>query len=323
MATEHRIHKLQWNDTAREVVNHENATLINVSLRRKIAEIERDLITYNLDGTPITKKTILTGNGTARTFASFAREVRADEKEITRVTNYAGDILISEITVTWLRKFEQHERKRGMAGNTINTTFKYIRRIVNQAASEKLITENPFDSFDIPKYRQTERTYLTKDELDLFMTKVEELTGTLRVTAWYFLLGCYSGLRHSDWGRFDYDRMVEGEFMKLRAKKNKKHVVLPVGITLNKILQVVRTLPPPVSNQKCNVMLKAIGSSAGIKKELTTHVARNSFGYMCASNKIPKSVTAELMGVHTSTVEVYYHLSGQNIVEQAAILKTI
>lgn len=321
MATEHRIHTDQWNSKKRMVVNHENADLINVSLRRKVADIERDLIGRNLNGTPLTKNTI-TGKGQGdKLFASFAKEVREDQKEINRVTSFAGEgLLLSEINVAFLRRYEQHERRRGMAQNTINTGFKYLRRIINQAEAEKLIKENPFKSFDIPKYKQTDRVYLNKDELALMQSKVDDLTGSLRVTAYYFLLGCFSGLRHSDWGRFNKS-MVHDGFLRISAKKNKKHIVLPIGISLDKIINVVKDMPRPASNQKCNVMLKAIASAMGINKELTTHAARHSFGYLCASNKIPKSVTAELMGINTQTVEVYYHLSGADIIQQAAVLK--
>lgn len=324
MATEHRVHTTQWSDDKRQVVNHENAALINISLRRRIAEIERDLINRNLDGVPINKKTILGDITTDRAFIPFAREVSDNAKEIKRLEAYAGkEIMLSEITVTFLRKYEEHERKRGMANNTTNTTFKWLRRVMNQAMSEKLIRENPFSQYDIPRYQQTDRVYLTEAELKQLVNHVSAFTGSMRTTALYFLMGCYSGLRHSDWMRFDYDSMVENGYMKLRAKKNKKFVVLPIGKTLAKVLKQVRELPPPMSNQKCNVMLKAIGASAGIKKELTTHVGRHTFGCLCASNKIPKSVTAELMGVSTSTVEVYYHLTGENIKQQAAVLRKL
>ncbi|MEI8111131.1 MAG: site-specific integrase [Chitinophagia bacterium] len=320
--TGHRVHVNQWNDGI--VINHENAALINVSIRRQIADIERDLVSRNLEGVSITKKIIKGETEVNKPFATFAREVRADEKELNRLSDFAGSsILLSDITVSFLRRYEQHERSRGMANNTINTTFKYLRRIMSQATAEKLVKENPFTSYDMPKFRQTDRVYLTQDELKHLFQSVETFTGTMRVTAYYFLLGCYSGLRHSDWGRFNYETMVEGGYLKLRAKKNKKFVVMPIGKTLGKILRVVRDMPPPMSNQKCNVMLKAIGASVGLKKELTTHVARHSFGCLCASNMIPKSVTAELMGVNTSTVEVYYHLTGENIKQQAAVLKQL
>lgn len=325
MVTEHRIHTRQWDDKKREVVNHENGQLINIALRRRVADVERELIGMNLEGVALSKQAIKKGSSTEQIrFAKFAREVRADEKELNRLANFAGEsFLLSEVTPAFLRKYEAHEKKRGMANNTINTAFKYLRRIVTQAHKESLIKENPFDSYDIPRYRQTDRIYLTKDELNALVQYMETVTGSLRVTGYFFLLGCYSGLRHSDWKRFNYQNMVHDGFIRIRAKKNKKHVVLPVGHTLNKILDVVKELPPPASNQKCNVMLKAIADGTGIKKPLTTHAARHSFGYLCASNKIPKSVTAELMGVNTHTVEVYYHLAGENIIQQAAVLKTL
>jgi site-specific recombinase XerD len=324
MTTEHKIHQTQWNDTTRQVTGHENAALMNVALRRRIADIEKEIISRNLEGVPITRRVIKGDGSVDRPFPNYAREIRANEKEIRRLIAYAGGtFMLSEMNVAFLRRYEQYERNRGMANNTINTTFKYLRRILTQATIEKLIRENPFDHYDVPKYRQTERVYLTREELDQLLDIVDDLDRSLKITAFNFLLGCFSGLRHSDWVRFDHARMVEGDFLKLRAKKNQKDVVLPIGPTLRRILDAVRELPPPVSNQKCNVMLKAIGAVAGIRKPLTTHVARHSFGYMCASNKIPKSVAAELMGVHSSTVEVYYHLSGQNIIDQASVLKTL
>lgn len=325
MVTEHRIHTTQWDERKREVINHENSQLINIALRRRVADIEREMIGMNLEGVQLNKQTIKNGANTEQVrFAKFAREVRADEKELKRLANFAGEaFLLSEVTPSFLRKYEAHERRRGMAHNTINTAFKYLRRITRQAFKENLIKENPFDSYDIPRYRQTDRVYLTKDELLRLYDHVEQLTGSLRVTGYFFLLGCYSGLRHSDWQRFNYSTMVHDGFIRIRAKKNKKHVVLPIGHTLNKVLDVVKYLPMPASNQKCNVMLKAIADGAGLKKQLTTHAARHSFGYLCASNKIPKSVTAELMGVNTHTVEVYYHLAGENIIQQAQVLKTL
>lgn len=325
MVTEHRIHTSQWDDKKREVVNHENGQLINIALRRRVADVERELIGMNLEGVQLNKQAIKNGTTPQQVrFAKFAREVRGNEKELNRLASFAGDsFLLSDVTPAFLRKYEQHEKRRGMANNTINTSFKYVRRIITQAFKEKLIKENPFDSYDIPRYRQTDRIYLTKDELERFMGYVGQLTGSLRNTGYFFLLGCYTGLRHSDWQRFNYETMVNDGFIRIRAKKNKKHVVLPIGLTLASILESVKDLPPPVSNQKCNVMLKAIAAGAGLKKQLTTHAARHSFGYMCASNKIPKSVTAELMGISTQTVEVYYHLSGENIIQQAAVLKTL
>lgn len=328
-ATTHRIHSSQWDAKKRLVVNHENAGLMNIDLRREVAKVERQILENKLQDIPVTHKIVKDGNVKDRSFYAYAREVRKEEKELTRLKNFAGGgLLLSEIDTAFLRKYEAHERGRGQAQNTINQTFKYLRRITNQALAEGLIKASPFKGFLFPKYVQSERIYLIESELKKVSKLLDkDLPENLYTTLSFFLLGAYSGLRHSDWEQFDYDKRVEGEFLKLRPGKTKntsgKWVVLPIGPTLRKILRIVRKLPPPVSNQKCNVMLKAIGSLAGLRKELTTHVARHSFGYLCASNGLPKSVTAELLGVNAKTVEVYYHLSGENIKKQAAILKTI
>lgn len=80
---------------------------------------------------------------------------------------FAGSHLpINTIDVAVLRKYEAHERKRGMAQNTINTTFKWLRTIITHACSEGVMKENPFDNFTIPKYVQSDRTFLEKHDRD-------------------------------------------------------------------------------------------------------------------------------------------------------------
>lgn len=325
MATTYRVHSKQWDADRRIVINHPNADLINVDLRRQISEIEKKIIRSSLQSIPVSKRILQSDKKTATSFASFAAEVRKEQKEINRVTDFAGPgLLLSDIDVTFLRKYEAHERGRGMAQNTLNTSFKYLRRILNQAKAEGLITANPFDDYDIPRYKQTDRIYLVDDELQKFVGLLQEnLPEHLYRTLCYFLLGCYSGLRHSDWMRFNPETMVDGEFLRLRAKKNKTFVVLPIGPTLAGIIDRLRDMPPPFTNQKTNEKLKLLAILAKVKKPVSSHTGRHTFGYICASNKIPKSTTAELLGVHTSTVEVYFHLTGDNVIQQAAILKQI
>ena len=322
LLTGYKVHESQWDEANKAVYKHTNAKIINVSLRRKIAEIEKDLIENSLKGLALSKRVIKGDTTTYKNFYEYAKEVRYDDTEINRIKAYAGDrLMLNDINVQFLRKFEQHERSRGLMQNTLNSTFKYIGRIIRQAHKESLLSENPFDHYDIPRYKQTDRVYLTEDEIKRIIDKLDELPPTLYNTATWFLLGCYSGLRNGDWRVFDYDKMVEGDYIKLRASKNGVHVVLPIGKTLRKILDRVKDLPRCYTNEECNRNLKVIAMQAKIKKNLTTHCARHTFGYMCASNGLPESTTAALIGVTANVVKVYYHLSGENIKLQAEILK--
>lgn len=325
IATTHRIHLDQWDNENKAVVRHENAKLINVSVKRKMAGIEAELIKNSIQGIPISKSVIKGKAAVTRTFKDYASEVKYHQNKIKRVTEFGGEnVMLSEITVEWLRKFETYWREKKHSQNTLNTSFKYIGRILTQAKAEKLISEDPFEHFRKPKFIQTDRVYLVDSELKKLVSLLDKpIDESLMVTLKYFLLACYTGIRHSDWGKFEYDKWVEDSYVKLRATKNKVHVVMPIGKTLNKILKAVANQPKPFSNQKCNEKLKAIAAIAGIKKNISTHTGRHSFGYLCAANGLPESTTAALLGVSAQTVKVYYHLAGENIKMQAEVLKHI
>lgn len=318
ISTNFKIKPEQWKDGS--IVSYPNASGANAVVRKQIAEIEADYLAKELSGEDI----LLRPRNDS--FSRFAYEVKgltiANTKELNRLKEYAGNIGLSDITVSFLRKYEQFERSRGMSNNTVNTTFKWLRRIMNQARQEKLIRENPFDEYKVPRYVQTDRTYLVESEKKALLKLLPKLSGEMYNTLCYFLLGCYSGLRHQDWKHFNKDK-VENGFLKLRALKNKQMVVLPIGPTLSAIIKRVLKCPPPLSQTKSNIYLKAIGSAAKLKKKLTNHVSRHSFAYMCASKGIPRSVTAELMGISEDVVKVYYHLDGSDIALQAAALKEI
>lgn len=321
MSTAHSIHIDQWD--GQQVINHPNAKLINVSIKRDLSDIESRLIKNSLQDISLSKK-VIKGNVTvSRKFKEYAYEVRYDGVRLKRILAFGGEqMMLTEVNVEWLRKFQAWCFKKGLAQNTINTTFKYLARIIKQAKKEKYIHENPFDDFDKPKYVQSDRIYLVQDELNRMVDLLNKpMNASLYNTLCYFLMGCLTGLRHSDWGR--YHGIAEDGLVKHTAKKNQRHVVVPVGKTLTRVLKLLEDQHAPFSNQKCNMYLKSLASMASIEKEITTHSARHTFGCLCASLGMPESTTAKLMGINAQTVKVYYHLTGQDIKQQAEALKNI
>lgn len=344
ISTPYKIEKKFWDMNLKELKapcpNYKN---INIDLRKSISDIERIIVGKSIEGKPVTGQMIkdeLKGTVEGKNFYTYVEDLKKDKdlaqvkgsrknytKEIKRMQNFTGSYLsISSIDVTFLRKYEAHERRRTMSQNTINTTFKWLRTVITHAAGEKIIKENPFNNFTIPKYVQSTRVFLEKAERDAWVKAWKEgkVNGSLYATLTYFLLGVFSGLRNSDWPKAL--SMVSGDLLRLRPIKTDKAaswVVLPIGPTLASIFEALKTLPPPISARKTRDHLKILAGIMETKKNITTHVARHSFGTMCAENGIPKSVTAELMAVTVDTVEIYYHLSGQSIADQAQILRTI
>lgn len=348
--TSHKIRVNQWDQALSRVTNHPNAKSINADLNRLVAEKELELMTAARMGERIDKD-FIKGKKSDNTLIGFATEIGKkvttktgekklninDQKEINRIIEYKGrSALLADVDAKWLRKYNEHEEARGMGQNTRNTTFRFLRRVINIAASEKLIRENPFDTWTLPQYIQPDTVYLVEEEkAGLFKLFNSLDTGPLYNTLCYSLFACYAGPRHSDWRKFHDNEMVYDGFLRLRPQKRSKgFVVMPVGPTLAELLERIKALnEPPYSLQKCNLHIKALFAMAqptmkgrkyvGIKKDGSTHTMRHSFGYQCASLGLPKSTTAELMGISVQTVEVYYHLTGENIIKQAAALKNV
>ena len=64
---------------------------------------------------------------------------------------------------------------------------------------------------------------------------------------------------------------------------------------------------------KTNENLKGLGKLAGIKKKLTSHVARHSFAVRCAELGISIETTAQLVGVAVKTFLIYYKVTNRKI----------
>jgi site-specific recombinase XerD len=108
------------------------------------------------------------------------------------------DILLSDINVEFLKKYERHLESLGNRANTIHNNIKLIRKLLNDAIREDLIEQTPFSKFSTKQERTTKR-YLVESELAL-LEKYEMNFGTKRCAARdMFLFSVYAGgLRVSD-----------------------------------------------------------------------------------------------------------------------------
>jgi integrase len=333
--TPYKLKEGQWDEDKREVKNIANASIINAAIRKQITDLEKEILARQLDGRTISAQAIK--HAPITNFYSFVREVKgnttADKKEMNRVGAFAGASLqLSDIDVQFLRKYEQHERKRatrykredkkGMSQNTLNTSFKWLRRVMTLAKNEGLIKNNPFDDYDIPKYVHSERVFLIKEEIDKIEKFIASKPGKIMYeTAVYFLFGCYSGLRYSDWLRFDFDKHIQGDRIILRAKKNKQTVSIRIFPRLKKILSRMRKIDRPPAAQTYNGYLKHLGAVCGINKHLTAHVSRHTAATLMATMGVSSDVVAELLGVNKQTVNVYYKITGVKIDRETEVMR--
>jgi integrase len=120
-----------------------------------------------------------------------------------------------------------------------------ILKIYNLEITEKLLRENGYTNKNLP---------LTIKSLN------EERDR--------FLFGCFTALRHSDYSRLDALHFKDDIIRIWTVKKDKK-VFIPMHHRLKELLiRRNNVLPAPISDQKHNKQIKAIGKLAGINEDI-------------------------------------------------------
>jgi len=146
-----------------------------------------------------------------------------------------------------------------------------------------------------------------------------------------FILGCWTGLRFSDYSNID-PRDIQGDYLKIKTQKTKQLVVIPILGYVQKILEkyngkTENNLPPSISNQKMNEYLKDLGKLAEfnelIQQEytkggksmvkntrkyllITTHTARRSFATNMYKRRVPTLSIMAITGHKTETSFMKY-----------------
>jgi len=302
----------------------------NETIRTTLSEVEAKIQeAYNQRKkiTPALVKQLLNGNASDDDFWKFTEGLLLDmEKKFSashlvnfngvlkRLKEFAPQLYFEDATPAWLRKYESFLRDAGLANNTIHKHFKLLKKIFNSAIREGVTENYPFRNYDNPKYRESDRTYLTAEETD----KIEAILsmplseGQL-VAAHYFLLGSYAGLRQSDWMRFNHASFIRGDKIILRAKKNGELVSFVMHERLKRIVEKLKNLPPCPPLQVTNNHLKAIAKIAGIEKNISSHAARHSFAVRCAELGISIETCSELMGITVKSCGYYYKVTNKKI----------
>jgi site-specific recombinase XerD len=303
--------------------------ILNALIQKEVRRIMDEITRLRVNDQPVTDaviKFIVKGKGMQVTVKEFTLDImqtwagkkstetiRIYKTELDKLLSFGGQALCFEdITPAWLRRYEAHLIALGNMPNTIHKAWKCLRKIINDAIKEGVTKLYPFANYDNPVYQQTDRTYLTEQEVNQVQALLlQPLPDILRRAVLYFLLGCYSGLRVSDWEKFDETKMVHEGRLLLRTKKNKEIVSFAITRPLAQLLQELNNQPMGMDRHTCNRYLKVAGSMAGLTKVLTNHVARHSFAVRCAELGISIETTANLMGITVKSCGYYYRVTNR------------
>ena len=168
--------------------------------------------------------------------------------------------------------------------NYIGGLFKNINLFMNESKGKYHDFTRFMDKEFKTERENTDSIYLNQDEIqkiyDLEIT--EELLlangytnqnkistiNSLHEERDRFLFGCFTALRHSDYSRLDALHFKD-DIIRIWTVKMDKKVFIPMHWQLRELLKRRNNiLPSPISDQKHNKQIKAIGKLAGINEDV-------------------------------------------------------
>ena len=221
-------------------------------------------------------------------------------------------VLLSEINKDFCSGFADYlntvRNKRGgcLSSNTRTLYYAKFSAALNAAVNAGHLSSNPaskLDKAEKPHLVQTEREYLTENELQLLINTPSRHSRQDIKSA--FLFSCFCGLRWSDVFALTWSEVhIEGNLIRIEKRiiKTQELLYLPL------CREAVFFLPPKEEkgdSDKVFFLLKYCSANralkkwvldAGIKKNVSFHTARHTFATLLLSHKQDIYTVSKLLG---------------------------
>ena len=184
---------------------------------------------------------------------------------------------------------------RGLTLNYIGSLMKDLKVMLKQAHADGLHTNTIFQHKDFKKFsEEVDSIYLTETDLTrLYNLKLTNTPGLDKARD-LFLIGCYTGLRFSDFMHLRPEN-IKGRILTRNTLKTSERVSIPLNSKVLAIVAKYNGVPPrPISNQRLNDHLKELCQRAGLTERVEISKTRGG------SNETRYPEKWELVGTHTA-----------------------
>lgn len=219
--------------------------------------------------------------------------------------------------------------------NTVVSYMKALKAVVNDAVKAQKITHTPFVSC-VTSFRPGNRKPLTMEEVQRIADiPISELTQRENISRWVFVFGCFTGLSYSDLVKLEEGMISvrhDGLVININRTKTDEAAVIPRNDELETILKMFvryhamqpdrkRLLPVPSYNKYNNEDLKAIQQKADIKKNISTHIVRNTFATYWLDRGGSYEALSKILGHRKiATTQLYGNVGTERVMNEAKLV---
>lgn len=246
------------------------------------------------------------------------------------------DIPISDVDVKFCEEFKKYLSGKATVGNRMqyeeqrlksNSQLAYyakFRALLHYAHRMKYIDNDPSESVSSPKREDSERTYLTIEELHS-LVNTPCLVDSVRVC---FLFSCLTGLRRCDVQNLrwcDVSSMGGLTRITFKQQKTKGLLYLDINEQASALMgerkegenYVLPRLPDPHTTNRA---IRAWAKKAGITKHISFHSGRHTFATLMLSLNTDLYTVSKLLGhANINTTQIYAKVLDKN--KQEAVKK--
>lgn len=277
--------------------------------------------------------------GTVNVFRTWQHHLEAFSQETGRELTFEGiNETFRQAFITWCFDKKNHSQNHVAKGLRIIAQFM-------AAAQEAGLTDNIFTQkkgWGVKKL-PTPTVALSEEQLQaIFELDLKQFQPGYQKARQLFLIGCYTGLRHSDYSRISRGHITEEQGQKLvsiMAQKTKKMVNIPLHPNLEAVLGECNYQAPNLSQQKFNKFIKEVARLAGITEQravytstggevveqftpkyelISSHTARRTFATVALINGWPSPLIRAITGHATeaqlnSYIDLEAYLASQKV----------
>ena len=240
---------------------------------------------------------------------------------------FAGNkVLFSDIDLSFAERFKAYlnkaKKKNGepIGPNSKSSYFAKFRASLNEAVKQKIISGNPAVESGNFKYVESQREYLTLDEV----RKLAQTECRYDVLKRAFLFSCLTGLRYSDVANLvwsDVQKVNDSWRIHFKQQKTKGLQYLDINqqardLMMDQAKQDEKVFGGLRYSSYFNVALQTWMVKAGITKQITFHCARHTFAVLQLSLGTEIYTLSKMLGhSELKTTQIYAKIVDEKVFE--------
>lgn len=168
-----------------------------------------------------------------------------------------------------------------LSNNSVSNQIKNLKVFLNEATELGLNKKFDYKKKRFKKWdQQSDSIYLNEDEIRALFDLDLSPTLSLDRVRDLFIIGCWTGLRFSDFTQLGKEN-ISREMISIRTRKTDIPVMIPIHPMVKKIFAKYTKdktvlLPHAISNQKMNDYLKKVAEKAGLDNPVVISISRGN-----------------------------------------------